>query len=236
MRHSGKISAKALKLAIESAKPGISLVDLDSLIEAEIKDKGGEISFKTVPGYKWASCLTLNHEVVHGIPRDIVLQKGDILGMDLGTVYKGWHTDCAWSVVVGKEPNHFLKIGEQALWAGIDQALEGNRVGDIGQTIQDIVEGAGYAIVRSLVGHGIGRELHEQPEVPGFGKRGTGHHLKEGMALAIEVIYTSGRHEVEVASDGWTIVSSDRSSGGLFEMTVVVGKNKPEVLTDWRYL
>lgn len=234
MRKSGEISAQALKKVIEAARVGVSLIELDLLAEKVIKDLGGESSFKTVEGYKWTTCLTINNEVVHGIPRDIKLKAGDILGIDLGTVYKGWHTDTAWSIVVDQEPNQFLKIGEQALWEGIDQAVEGNHIGDISEAIQKRVEGAGYSIVKSLIGHGVGKELHEEPEVPGYGKAGTGMVLKEGMTIAIEVIYTAGKGDVKIADDGWTYVSVDGSTGGLFEMSVVVGKDKAEVLTDFR--
>lgn len=236
MRKSGKISALALKKALEVSKPGVSLVDIDKIAENEILKLGGEVSFKTEPGYSWATCLTVNNEVVHGIPRDIKLNTGDVFSIDVGAIYKGWHTDTAWSKVVGKESNDFLKIGEKALWAGIEKAIEGNKVGDISEAIQEIVEGAGYKIVRSLVGHGVGKKLHEDPEVPGFGSKGTGALLKAGQTLAIEVIYTAGNGEVEHSSDGWTIVSTDSSVGGLFEMSVIVGKKSPEVLTDWRHI
>ncbi len=234
MRKSGEISAKALKKALDASKSGVSLVEIDKIAEDEILKLGGEISFKTEPGYKWATCLTVNEEVVHGTPRDIKLNTGDILSIDVGAIYKGWHTDTAWSKVVGEGKSDFLKIGEKALWAGIDNAVEGGRVGDISEAIQSIVEGAGYKIVRSLVGHGVGKKLHEDPEVPGFGTKGQGPVLKEGMTIAIEVIYTAGNGEVEHSNDGWTIVSSDSSMGGLFEMSVIVGKKAPEVLTDWR--
>lgn len=231
MRKSGKISALALKKALEASKPGVSLIEIDKIAEAEILKLGGDISFKKEPGYNWATCLTVNSEVVHGIPRDIKLNVGDVFSIDVGAIYKGWHTDTAWSKVVGKENNEFLKIGEKALWAGIDKAIDGNRVGDVAEAIQNIVEGGGYKIVRSLVGHGVGKKLHEDPEVPGFGTKGTGPMLKEGMTIAIEVIYTSGNGEVEHSNDGWTIISSDNSTGGLFEMSVIVGKKTAEVLT-----
>lgn len=234
IRKSGQISALALKKALDVSKPGVSLIEIDKVTEDEILRLGGEISFKTEPGYSWTTCLTINHEVVHGIPRDIKLKSGDILSIDVGAIFKGWHTDTAWSKVINKPNNEFLKIGEKALWAGIDQAIDGNRVGDISAAIQNIVEGAGYKIVRSLVGHGVGKKLHEDPEIPGFGIKGTGSLLKVGMTIAIEVIYTSGSGEVEHSKDGWTIISSDNSTGGLFEMSVIVGKKNPEVLTDWR--
>lgn len=234
MRQSGLITARALKKVIAGVKPGVSLVELDDIARDEIINLGGQPSFMSVPGYKWTSCLTVNHEVVHGIPREITLKEGDVLGIDLGTVYKGWHTDAAWSVLVGGGKNKFLEVGEKALWDGISKACEGKRVGDISEAIQSQIENGGYSVVRSLVGHGIGRNLHEVPEVPGFGKAGTGLKLKSGMTLAIEAIYAEGNHGVVLEDDGWTISTQDSSLGGLFEMTVVVGKVKAEVLTDWR--
>ncbi len=234
MRKSGKISALALRQALDASIQGASLLEINKVAEDEILKLGGEASFKTESGYNFATCLTVNSEVVHGIPRDIKLKLGDILSIDVGAIYKGWHTDTAWSKVVGKADNEFLKVGEKALWAGIDQAVDGNRVGDISAAIQNIVEASGYKIVRSLVGHGVGKKLHEDPEVPGFGSKGTGPLLKAGQTLAIEVIYTAGSGEVEHSSDGWTIVSSDGSMGGLFEMSVIVGKKSAEVLTDWK--
>lgn len=235
IRKSGRISAQALKKALVSAKEGITLLELDTIITDEILSLGGELSFPTVEGYRYASCLTLNDEVVHGIPRDIKLKNGDKLSIDLGTLYQGWHTDCAWSVIVGGEKSKFLTVGEEAMWRGVKKAVVGNRVGDISEAIQQSIEGAGFEVVRALVGHGVGKQLHEDPEIPGFGKAGVGPILMENQTLAIEAIYTEGTKEVVQASDGWTISSSDGSLGGLFEMSVIVGKNKAEVLTDWRY-
>ena len=262
MRKSGEMSAKAMKKVLEAVKPGANLLDLEKIATEEIKRLGGESSFKSVPGYYWTTCLTVNDEVVHGIPRNIVLKKGDKLSVDLGALYKGWHTDTAWSVIVDynnviasearqsnqtqidqiatspeaprDDKSRFLAVGEEALWIGIKQAKAGNRVGDISEAIQEVVEGKGYHVVRSLVGHGVGKELHEEPEVPGFGKRGTGPVLQEGMTIAVEVIYTEGTEDVIVEDDRWTISSADGSWGGLFEMSLIVGKEKAEVLTDWR--
>lgn len=236
MRKSGEISAKALKKVVENIKVGVSALDLEELAEQTIKKLGGNASFKSVKGYKWTSCITFNEQVVHGIPTDRVIQGSDMVSVDLGVEFKGWHTDTAWSILVGQdsEKEKFLKIGEEALWLGIAQAIEGNRIGDISQAIQDKVEGVGYSVVRSLVGHGVGRNLHEEPEVPGYGRKGTGMILKKGQTLAIEVIYTAGKPEVNLEKDGWTVSSADGSMAGLFEMSVIVGKDKPEVLTDWR--
>ncbi len=237
MRISGKITAKALKKALLAAAEGVDLLELERLAREEILKNGGKVSFETEPGYKWATCLTVNEEVVHGIPRHYILQKGDILGVDVGAIYKGWHTDAAWSKIIGEEKLPFLEIGEIALWKGIDQAVAGNRIGDISEAIQREVEDkGGYSVVRALVGHGVGKKLHEDPEVPGYGKKGTGPLLKEGMTIAVEVIYTAGKPEVVHERDGWTIVSADGSMGGLFEMSLIVRKDRAEVLTDWRQI
>ncbi len=240
MAGAGKIGASALKKVIESAKTGISLIELDKIAEREIQRLGGESNFKLEEGYFWSTCLTLNDEVVHGIPRDIQLKAGDVLGIDTGAVYKGWHSDCAWSVVVGREDKkfeeeeRFLRVGEEALWNGIGAAVEGNRLGDISSIIQETVERGRYNVVRSFVGHGIGREMHAEPEVPGYGKKETCLLLKEGMTLAIEVIYTQGSYDLVQDLDRWTVKTKDGLLGGLFEMTVAVGKKNAQVLTDWR--
>lgn len=234
IRESGRISALALKKVLAAVKEGVSLLDLEKIAEETIKSEGAALSFRTEPGYFWATCLTVNNEVVHGIPRDIILKNGDVLSVDLGALYKGWHTDTAWSVVVGGGKSKFLSVGEEAMWKGIKQAKAGNRIGDISNAIQKTVEGAGYSVVRSLVGHGVGKSLHEDPMIPGVGKAGTGIVLKPGMTLAIEAIYTEGNGKVANLDDGWTIVSADGTMGGLFEMSIIVTEGEPEVLTDWR--
>lgn len=241
MRRSGAVAAKALKRALEEVKIGETGLAVDKIAAEEIIRLGGDLSYKTVPGYKYATCITVNEQVVHGIPTDRKFEEGDLVSVDLAVVYQGWHTDCAWSVLVKnqteakdqKEMEKFLKTGEDALWLAVAQAVDGNRVGDISSAIQTKVEGVGYSVVRSLVGHGVGRSLHEDPEIPGFGEKGTGAVLKSGMSLAIEVIYAAGSSDVLLEKDGWTFVTADKSRGGLFEMTVIVGE-RPEVLTDWR--
>ncbi len=234
MRESGRIAAQALKKAVEAMKVGVTGLEVDEIVRKEIIKQGGDLSYKTVPGYRYATCITINEQVVHGIPTSRKFEKGDVVSVDLAVMYKGWHTDCAWTVLVGGLEEKFLRTGKVALWRGIEQAVEGNRVGDISAAIQEKIEGAGYSVVRSLVGHGVGRSLHEDPEIPGFGKKGTGPVLKSGMTLAIEVIYTAGLPEVVLGEDGWTFSSADKSLGGLFEMTVIVGKKEAEVLTDWQ--
>lgn len=244
MRKSGEITAKALKKVIQAVGAGMSLIVLDKIAEEEILRLGGGSSFKTVEGYYWTSCLTVNDEVVHGIPRNIILKEGDVLGIDLGAVYKGWHTDAAWSVFISEkgkekreedgEKQRFLKVGEETLWKAVEQAVEGNRIGDISATIQENIESAGYSVVRSMIGHGVGKLPHEDPEIPGVGKKGSGLKLKAGMSLAVEVIYTAGGFELYHKNDGWTVATKDGSWGGLFEMSAIVGKEKAEVITDWR--
>lgn len=236
MRESGRISAIALKKVLENIKADVSCIELENIAALEIKKNGGELAFPNESGYKWATCITINEQVVHGIPTERKIEKGDVVSVDLGSIYKGWFSDVAWSVLVtdDAEKARFLKIGEEALWLGISQAVDGHRIGDIAGTIQQHVEASGYNVVRSLVGHGVGEKLHEDPEVPGYGKKGTGLVLKTGMTLAIEVIYAQGAPEVILASDGWTISSADGLLTGLFEMTVIVEKDHPEILTDWR--
>ncbi|MDO8577100.1 MAG: type I methionyl aminopeptidase [Candidatus Daviesbacteria bacterium] len=236
IRESGRIASLALKRAVEAVKVGVTELEVDKAVAEEIYKQGGDLSYKTVPGYKYATCITVNEQVVHGIPTTRKFVQSDVVSIDLAVMYKGWHTDCAWTLLLGEDPEKekFLQAGKQALMEGIKNAVEGNKVGDISSAIQTKVEGNGYAVVRSLVGHGVGRSLHEDPEIPGFGEAGRGSVLKSGMSLAIEVIYTVGSPDVVLEKDGWTFSSSDKSLGGLFEMTVIVGKKESEVLTDWR--
>lgn len=243
LRKSGKIAALTLKKVLNETIPGKSLKELDQLAESKILKLGGKPAFKTVPQYSWTTCLTVNDEVVHGIPSEYILKEGDVLGIDLGVVYEGWYTDVAWSKLVqssklkiqnGEEKKKFLEAGEVALEKAIAKAIESNRIGDISSAIQESIEASGYAVVKSLSGHGVGESYHEEPEVPGFGTAGKGLALEEGMVLAIEVIYTAGNGGVYQKADGWTLASVEGGLGGLFEMTVIVKKDKAEIITDWR--
>lgn len=241
MRQSGNIATAVLKKALAKVKVGVSELEVDKIAREEIYKLGGDLSYKSVPGYKYATCITVNDQVVHGIPTERKFEKGDLVSVDLAVEYKGWHTDCAWSVLVSgsvdqsvsesEEKKKFLRIGEEALWDGIAQAVDGNKIGDISYAIQNKVERERYYIVRSLVGHGIGKSLHEEPEVPGYGEKGTGAFLHSGMTLAIEVIYAKGTSEVSLGEDGWTYFSTDGSWAAVFEMTVLVGNGEAEVLT-----
>lgn len=233
IRKSGQIAAAALKKALLAVKPGVTELKIDQIAKDEIFKLGGDLSYKTVPGYDFATCITVNEQVVHGIPTERQFKEGDLVSIDLAVQYRGWHTDCAWTILLGKDPEKqkFLQAGEKALWKAIDQAVEGARIGDISATIQSEVEAAGYSVVRSLVGHGVGKSLHQDPEIPGVGIAGTGPFIKNGMSLAIEVIYTKGSYELLLEKDGWTYSTADKSWGGLFEMSVIAGKGKAEVLT-----
>lgn len=236
MKISGKISALALKKVLEQVKPGVSCIDLDQTAKEVVESQGAQPSFATVDDYKWTTCLTLNNQVVHGIPTQRRIKDGDILSIDLGALYRGFHSDMAITVPVGqisKSLRQFLAVGKKSLELAISQAKIGNRIGDISATLQRIIEGAGYSVVKSLTGHGIGRHLHEEPTIAGFGQRGHGPKIVAGMTLAIEAIYAQGSGEVFVEADGWTISTQDGSLSALFEKTIAVTDNGPIVLTPY---
>ena len=243
MEKSGHILAETLFEVIKHVKPGVSEKEIDKLADELIVKQGGEAGFKKVPGYHNSTCISTNEVVVHGIPSDYKLKEGDVIGIDCGVYYKGFHTDMSETVRVRgensklkkDEVDKFLETGKRALEEGIKIAKLGNHVGDISKVIQDIVEKqGGYSVVRSLVGHGVGRDLHEEPEVPGFLERKIEKTplLKEGMVIAIEVIYNMGANDVVYANnDGWTIKTEDGSLSGVFERTVAITSNGPSVLT-----
>ena len=234
MRKAGRIAALALAEVESHIKIGVSTKDLDKIAQSVILKNKAESSFKKVKGYKHCICTTPNDWVVHGVPGNYKLKKGDVIGIDLVAFYKGYHSDLAHTYIVGgedRDKKKFLGVGEKALWRAISKAKIGNRIGDISSEIQNTVERAGYSVVKELVGHGVGKELHEDPLVPGIGKRGTGLEIKEGMVLAIEIIYNMGKPDVSLLSDNWTIISKDNSYSGLFERTVAVTRKGPVVLT-----
>src|SRR4030042_5417881 len=237
MRKAENIATTALREIAKNIKPGVKTIELDRIAENKIRALGAISSFKKVEGYRHSICTTPNDWVVHGIPSDTILKEKDCIGIDLGAYYKGYHSDLAQTFVVGKidaKKRHFLETGKRALTSAIKQVRVGKRIGDISETIQQIIEGEGYSFVRELVGHGVGKQLHEDPLIPGRGKKGTGEEMKEGMVLAIEVIYNMGKNQVKLLSDGWTISTKDGSLSGLFERTVAVTKKGPLVLTPLR--
>jgi methionyl aminopeptidase len=238
MAKGGEMLAETLYEVMDAAVVGVSEKDLDILAEKLIRQKGGEPGFMKVQGYKHTVCMSTNDVVVHGVPTEYALQEGDMVGIDCGVFYKGFHTDMSHSKIIGKgsdtKKQQFLDIGHHALDEAIKMAVIGNHVGHISKTIQDIVEGGGYSVVRGLVGHGVGRSLHEEPEVPGFlsGSITKTPLLKEGMVIAIEIIYNMGDKDVVYNNaDGWTISTADGSLSGLFERTVAITKNGPWILT-----
>jgi methionyl aminopeptidase len=241
MQHGGHILATVLGEVMDHAVPGITELELDQLAEKRIRELGGEPGFMKVKGYHHSTCFSTNDVVVHGIPSEYVLQDGDVVGIDCGVYYKGFHTDMSETKrVKGKgesgsdEVDRFLKIGKTGLEEAIKQSVIGNRIGNISQTIQRIVEKeAGYSVVRSLIGHGVGKELHEAPEVPGYlaGKFNRTPLLKEGMTIAVEVIYNMGTHDVVLDSDHWTIRTHDGKLSGLYERTIAITKDGPLMLT-----
>lgn len=232
MKEGGKITAGALDAVLKNVKVGVKLSELDKIAEDFILKAGAKPSFKMVEGYKYTTCININEGLVHGIPNDTVVKTGDLVKVDLGAFYKGFHTDLSYTVEVGTNKyTQFLKAGEEAINEAIKQCVAGNHIGDISFAIQKVIEGAGLSISRELIGHGVGKELHEDPEIPGYGVMGRGPLIKKGMVFALEVIYQAGKPDLAFEKDGWTIRTKDRSMAGLFEHTVAITDNKPVVLT-----
>lgn len=243
MREGGKLLFGILQELLVMANPGVALLDIDKRADERIAQKGGYPSFKTVKGYQYATCLCVNAEVVHGVPTERQLKEGDVLTIDIGMLYKGFHTDTAWTKIVqtsdvrhqmSEEKEKFLHVGLEALRRGIEQARIGNRIGHISKAISDTIEGAGYGIVKTLVGHGVGKDLHEKPQVPNYltGDIAATLELEEGMTIAIEPIYAQGRGDLVYAnSDGWTLATRDGSLAAEFEHTVVITRADPLILT-----
>jgi methionyl aminopeptidase len=235
MRKAGAIVARILDDMAKMAAPGMTTGELDRFAESRIKELGAKPAFKGYHGFPACVCISVNQEVVHGIPSPKrVLKEGDIVGLDFGVVYDGWYGDSARTVPIGKisaEAQKLIDVTQEGLRRGIVECREGNRVFDIGHAIQNYVETFGYGVVREFVGHGIGRALHEDPQVPNYGPKGKGPALKVGMVLAIEPMINAGSHEVRVLKDGWTAVTTDNSLSAHFEHTVAITPSGPEILT-----
>jgi len=218
-----------------AAVPGVTTAELDRLARARTRERGAEPAFLGYHGFPAAVCISVNDEVVHGIPSpDRVLRDGDIVGLDFGAALAGWYGDAARTVLVGRvgeEAAQLVVATRAALEAGIRAAVPDGRLGDIGAAVQGVVEAKGYSVVRDFVGHGIGRRLHEPPQVPNFGARGTGGRLRAGMVLAIEPMVNAGRFEVETTEDGWTAVTLDGSLSAHFEHTIAITEGGAEILT-----
>lgn len=239
IRQSCDLLSRTLGELAKLIKPGVRTIDLDSMAREFIRDNGGEPAFLNYNGFPYSLCISVNDQVVHGFPGKYELKDGDIISVDGGIVLNGYISDSAYTFAVGEvkpEVRDLLKITKEALYAGIDQATTGKRVGDISYSIQSYIEKYGYGIVRELVGHGVGVNLHEKPEIPNYGRRGNGAKLVDGMVIAIEPMVNLGKAGVKFWEDGWTVSTIDGLPSAHFEHTVAIAKGKPEVLTTFSYI
>ena len=234
MRQAGKVVAQTIATLVKALKPGVKTVDLDDIAFQEIQRLGAKPSFKGYMGFPCTICVSINNEIVHGIPGDRVIQEGDLVSLDVGAVVGGFHGDSAVTIGVGKVSpvaTELIDVTMKALERGINAATHGSRVGDISWAVQSFVEEKGYSVVREYVGHGIGRALHEEPQIPNFGPPGTGTLLKKGMVVAIEPMVNVGGWQTKVLKDNWTVVTADGSLSAHFENTLVITEGDAEVLT-----
>lgn len=235
MRESGKITADVLNLIGNSIKAGMTTKDLDRLAHDYIKSCGAYPSFLGYSGYPASICASIDQTVVHGIPSDdTVIKEGQIVSIDVGVLYNGWQGDAARTFMIGEvseEKKKLVKVTEECFFKAIENLRDGTPLGDIGYQVQTHAEKNGFSVVRALVGHGIGREMHEDPSVPNYGRKGTGIRLKKGMALAIEPMINAGVYQVDFLSDGWSVVTKDRRPSAHYENTIVITDNGVEILT-----
>jgi methionyl aminopeptidase len=239
IRASAKVLAQAHGEVASLIKEGITTRTLDQRAEEFIRDNGGQPSFKGYNDFPYSLCISPNSVVVHGFPSDYTLKGGDIVSIDCGVLLNGYHSDSAYTYPIGEVTPDILDLlthTKQSLYLGIEQAVAGNRMGDVGYAIQSFVEKQGYGVVRELVGHGLGKKLHERPEVPNYGKRGSGLKLQTGLVIAIEPMINLGVKHIVQEKDGWTIRTKDKKPSAHFEHTVVVRKDKAEVLTSFEYI
>lgn len=237
MVKASEILSEAFDAIKKNISAGITTKDLEDIVEEIVLSKGAKLTFKGYRGYPAGICVSINDEVVHGIPsRQRILKEGDIVSIDIGVTYQGYISDAAITLPVGKVSAKALRLMEatkEALYRGIEAAKVGNRVGDISHAIQSYVESQGYSVVRKFVGHGVGRALHEDPQVPNYGEPGKGVKLREGMTLAIEPMVNEGTYEVVILEDGWTAKTADGGLSAHFEHTVLIKRTGPEILTKW---
>ena len=237
IKNSSLLVAKTHAEIAGMIKPGINTLALDKIAEEFIRDNGGVPAFKGYGGFPNTLCMSPNDQVVHGIPNARILEDGEILSVDCGVVMNGYFGDSAYTYEVGNvdtETKKLLKVTKESLYKGIEMAVSGNRIGDIGYAIQKHAENFGYAVVRELVGHGVGKNLHESPEVPNYGRRGRGVKLQEGLVIAIEPMINMGTRKIMQHNDGWTITTLDNKPSAHFEHTIVVRKGKAEVLSSFK--
>ena len=234
MRIAGRIVAETHELLRKAIRPGITTLELDEIAEEYIRKRGAIPAFKDYNGFPASICSSINEQVVHGIPGPTVLKDGDIIGIDIGAVYDGYYGDAARTYGIGridKETERLLKVTEESFFKGIEYALPGNRLSDISHSIQKHVESNGFSVVRDFVGHGIGRNMHEDPQIPNYGLPHKGPRLAAGMALAIEPMVNQGKYAVKVREDGWTVVTADGKPSAHYENTIVITNGNPEILT-----
>lgn len=239
MRTSAQLVSKTLGLLAPYIVPGAIPLELDKMAETFIRDHGGEPGFLGMYGFPNSLCMSPNAQVVHGIPGKKELQNGDILSVDCGVFMNGYYGDHAYTFAVGevsKETSELLEVTKASLYAGIKEVVEGNRIGDIGAAIQEYTESRGYGVVRELVGHGLGTKMHEDPQVPNYGKRGRGKKIQEGLVIAIEPMINLGTHRIKQLPDGWTILTADGKNSAHFEHDVAVVNGKPEILSTFQYI
>ncbi len=234
MRRAGRVVAEVLAKVGEAARPGVTLLSLDRLAAGIIAERQCLPSFLNYHGYPAHICLSLNETIVHGIPDGRVLREGDILSVDVGAVFEGWHGDAAVTLGIGEIPpeaRRLLEVTEQGLWAGIEECRDGRRLGDVGHAISAVAVAAGLGVVQEYTGHGIGRQMHEEPQVLNYGEPGKGLRLKRSMAVCIEPMFNLGGRQTRLLDDGWTVVTADGSLSAHFEHTVAITARGPEVLT-----
>lgn len=239
MRRSADVLGRAHAEVAKLIQPGVKTITLDKIAEEYIRDNGGIPSFKNYQGFPGTLCVSENEQVVHGMPSDYELKDGDILSVDCGVILADYHSDSAYTYEIGEvdEATHNLLVEtKNSLYKGIEKAVAGNRIGDLANAIQTYVENKGYSVVRELVGHGVGKNLHEAPEVPNYGKRGKGLKMKEGMVIAIEPMINLGTKNIVQESDGWTIRTADRKPSAHFEHTVAIKKGEADILTTFKYI
>jgi len=239
MKESADILSRTFGIIKEMMKPGVRTIEIDNEAEIFIRKNGAVPSFKGYKNYPATLCISVNNQVVHGIPSNYMLREGDIVSVDGGVYYKGYHSDMAYTFVIGnisQITQKLIDVTKEALYLGIKMVRDGVRIGDLGNTIQKHVENNGFSVVRELVGHGIGKSLHESPQVPNFGIKGKGVMLKEGMTIAIEPMVNMGKKDVLTASDGWTVVTKDGLPSAHFEHTVLIKKYESEILTSYKYI
>lgn len=239
IKEGAQILGKAHGELAKYIKEGVKTSFLDKIAEEYIRDNNGVPSFKGYNGFPSALCISVNEVVVHGFPGNYVLKDGDIISVDCGVFHQGFHSDSAYTYPVGEvspQVLSLLKATKESLYLGIEKATIGNRIGDIGNTIQRYVEAKGYTVVRELVGHGLGRNLHEAPEVPNYGKKGSGPILKDGLVIAIEPMVNLGTRNIVQERDGWTIRTADRKQSAHFEHTIAIFEDRTEILTTHQYI